>query len=93
MSGRIVGQVQQHSSSSSALLIPFHMGSAVHGESSPSCSILHVVFQHYRPNILMYKAPMPIPVHARPRETRYMAEEKVGLCTHLNPLPLVQRDS
>ena len=46
-----------------------------------------------RPSILIYKVPMPLSAHTRPRETRYMAAGQVGLRTPLNPPPLAHRGS
>ena len=42
---------------------------------------------------LIYKAPMPLSAHARPRETRYWLQMQVGLCVPLNPPPLAHRGS
>ena len=42
---------------------------------------------------LIYKAPMPLSAHARPRETRYWLQMQVGLYVPLNPPPLAHRGS
>ena len=42
---------------------------------------------------LIYKAPMPLSTHARPRETRYWLQMQVGLYVPLNPPPLAHRGS
>ena len=42
---------------------------------------------------LIYKAPMPLFAHARPRETRYWLQMQVGLCVPLNSPPLAHRGS
>ena len=46
------------------------------------------VLHQVAPRILIYRVPMPISAHTRPRDTRYIAAEQVGLCTPLNPPPL-----
>ena len=42
---------------------------------------------------LIYKAPMPLSAHARPRETRYWLQMQVGLYVPLNPPHLAHRGS
>ena len=42
---------------------------------------------------LIYKAPMPLSAHARPRETRYWLQMQVGLYIPLNPPPLAHKGS
>ena len=52
--------------------------------------ILHQVAQFPIDQVyLIYKAPMPLSTHARPRETRYWLQMQVGLYVPLNPHPLL----
>ena len=66
---------------------------ATNERQDDGAGILHQVAQFPIDQVyLIYKAPMPLSAHARPRETRYWLQMKVGLYVPLNPpTPCSQR--